>query len=203
LPKPLPASSSLHETIMDLAKAKPRSTVRQLYEGGRALQQDLDEEDFTQAVMELASDGRVDLEESITSSASFAEFLTTWYLCLWFYCVLVVTVLTLVAVYLLPQAYPLVAIRWVAGSGFVLFLPGYVTLRALFPKRELDSVENFALSLGLSLALVPLMGLVLNYTAWGITLDAIIVSLTLYVVIVGCTAARRTFQLLRVNAEPL
>lgn len=197
MPKPLQASSSLHETIMDLAKVRQRSTVRELYEGARALQQDLNEEEFTQAVEELADDGRVDLEENISPSTSFAKFLTTWYLSLWFYCVLVVTVLILVAAYLLPQAYPLVAIRWVAGSCFVLFLPGYVTLRALFPKRELGNVENFALSLGLSLALVPLMGLVLNYTAWGITLDAIIFSLTLYVVIVGCTAARRTFQLLR------
>ena len=153
--------------------------------------------------MELADDGKVELEESIPSSASFAKFLTTWYLSLWLYCTLALTALTLGAVYLLPQAYPLVAVRWIAGSGFVLFLPGYVTLRALFPKRELDNVENFALSLGLSLALVPLMGLVLNYTAWGITFDAIIVSLTLYVVIIGCAAARRSFQILHVNAEPI
>lgn len=180
-----------------MAKARPRSTVRDLYEGARKLQQHLDEEEFTQAVMKLADDEFVDLEESIPSSVSFGKFLTTWDLCLWLYCTLALTALSLGAVYLLPQASPLVAVRWVAGSGFILFLPGYVTLRALFPKRELDNVENFALSFGLSLALVPLMGLILNYTAWGITLDATVISLTLYVMIVGCAAARRSFQLLR------
>lgn len=43
----------------------------------------------------------------------------------------------------------------VVGSVFVLFLPGYSLIRALFGSRELDNIERFALSVGLSLALVP------------------------------------------------
>jgi len=186
---------------MNLARSKPHSTVRELYEIAKGTEQSLSEEEFVGGAMQLVAGGKIELEEIVPPNAAFSKFLATWYLSLWFYVVVGVAAITLCAVYALPQAYPFVVIRWVAGSIFVLFLPGYVTLRALFTKKEFDSVENFALSLGLSLALVPLMGLVLNYTSWGITLDALIVSLTLYVVIVGFAAAVRSFQLLRVSSE--
>ncbi len=42
---------------------------------------------------------------------------------------------------------------------------------SLFPKKgDLGGIERTALSIGLSLTVVPLMGLVLNYTPWGIKL---------------------------------
>jgi len=53
----------------------------------------------------------------------------------------------------------------------VLFIPGHVAVEALFPKsREIDAIERFALSVELSLALVPLIRLLLNYTPSGISL---------------------------------
>lgn len=64
---------------------------------------------------------------------------------------------------------------------FVLFFPGYVFITALFPNRkELDNLERLALSFGLSIAIVPLIGLGLNYTPWGIRLIPILVSLTIF-----------------------
>jgi uncharacterized membrane protein len=56
-------------------------------------------------------------------------------------------------------------LRYVLGSLFVLFFPGYSLIEALYPREEeLSPLERLALSIGLSLALVPLVGLVLNYT---------------------------------------
>ena len=67
--------------------------------------------------------------------------------------------------------------RYVFGSALVLFLPGYALIEALYPKRELDELTRFALSIGLSLALVPLTGLVLNYTPFGIRLLPVTISI--------------------------
>jgi len=64
------------------------------------------------------------------------------------------------------------------GSIFVLFLPGYSLIKALFPTRELDNIERTALSVGMSLALVPITGLLLNYTPWGIRTIPVTLSLT-------------------------
>src|SRR2546425_1049821 len=95
------------------------------------------------------------------------------------------TVTLVAAILLLPQS----PVRVVLGLPFVLFFPGYTLIAALYPRRDdLDGIERLALSLGLSLAVVPLIGLVLNYLPWGIRLAPIVVSLTLFVA-ACCVAA--------------
>ncbi|MDH5807395.1 MAG: DUF1616 domain-containing protein [Candidatus Methanomethylicaceae archaeon] len=76
--------------------------------------------------------------------------------------------------------FPILSIlRIILGSLFVLFLPGYSLIEALYPREEeLSPLERLALSIGLSLAIVPLVGLILNYTPWGIRLDPIITALS-------------------------
>jgi uncharacterized membrane protein len=57
----------------------------------------------------------------------------------------------------------------------VLFIPGYVLVAALFPaKKEIDWIERIALSIGLSIAVVPLLGLALNFTPLGIRFAPIV-----------------------------
>jgi uncharacterized membrane protein len=85
---------------------------------------------------------------------------------------------------------------------FVLFVPGYVTVEALFPKgRDLDRIERFALSVGLSLALVPLIGLLLNYTPWGIRLTPIVISLSSFTVGMALVALARQYRMSMENAQ--
>lgn len=86
------------------------------------------------------------------------------------------------------------ALRIVFGLPFVLFLPGYSLVSALWAKKsELDGLERVALSLGLSMAIVPLVGLGLNYTPWGITLISIVITMyCLILVLIGITWFRRT-----------
>jgi uncharacterized membrane protein len=73
--------------------------------------------------------------------------------------------------------------RQVLGLIFVLFLPGYVATAALFPENEqIDGIERVALSFGLSIAIVPLIGLALNFTPFGIRLDPILASVSAFIV---------------------
>jgi len=82
--------------------------------------------------------------------------------------------------------------RKALGLAFVLFFPGYVFINALFPNRkELDNLERLALSFGLSIAIVPLIGLALNFTPWGIRLTPILVSLTVFNVLFALLAIYR------------
>jgi len=88
--------------------------------------------------------------------------------------------------------YPESLLRKVLGLAFVLFFPGYVFIAALFPNRkELDNLERLALSFGLSIAIVPLIGLGLNYTPWGIRLKPILVSLTFFNIAFALMAMHR------------
>ena len=82
------------------------------------------------------------------------------------------------------------------GLPFVLFFPGYVLIAALFPKKDdLGGIERLALSFGLSIAVVPLIGLGLNYTPWGIRLTPILLSLILFIIIMGCISFFRRDKL--------
>lgn len=72
-------------------------------------------------------------------------------------------------------------IRIILGITMVLFLPGYALIEALFPgKNDLDGIERLALSFGLSIAVVPLIGLGLNFTPFGIRLVPILISLSVF-----------------------
>ena len=83
-------------------------------------------------------------------------------------------------------------LRIVLGFPFVLFFPGYTLICLLFPRKgDLDGVERLALSLGLSIAIVPLIGLALNYTPWGIRLYPILVSLFTFTISTSMAAMYR------------
>ena len=96
----------------------------------------------------------------------------------WYWITITFTLTTTLIIFTIPEnAMPLAYTRYILGSIFVLWLPGYTFTKALFPEKELDSVERVALSIGISLALVPIIGLLLNYTPWGIRLTPITLSL--------------------------
>lgn len=118
----------------------------------------------------------------------------------WYWTTLIFTIATATTVFTVPEdAYPLVYIRYVLGTVFVLWLPGYSFIKALFPtepplktsKESLDIVERLALSIGMSLALVPIVGLLLNYTPWGIRVTPIVLSLLLLTTIFATAAIIR------------
>ena len=72
-------------------------------------------------------------------------------------------------------------VRYVLVLPVILFIPGYCLIAALFPKDgDLNLIERMVLSIGLSIVVVPLIGLGLNFTPWGIELDPLVISLTLF-----------------------
>jgi uncharacterized membrane protein len=90
-----------------------------------------------------------------------------------------ITILTVAFVLIPPLNKTFV--RTIMGILLVLFIPGYSLIAALFPKwGDLEGIERAALSFGLSIAVTPLIGLALNYTPWGIRLDPILISLTIF-----------------------
>lgn len=104
-------------------------------------------------------------------------------------------------------------LRVVLGLPFVLFVPGYAFVAALFPEAGegpteegddeddtfdgggIDGLERVALSFGMSIAVVPLIGLVLNFTPWGIRLVPILLSVGGFTVIAAGVAAHRRREL--------
>jgi Predicted membrane protein len=109
----------------------------------------------------------------------------------WYWVTLAIALASL-AVVMLVKGGPLMPIRYLLGAVSVLFMPGYSIVEALYPRGdELAPLERLALSIGLSLAVVPLVGLILNYTPWGIRLIPIVVSNTALTIALLTVAALR------------
>jgi uncharacterized membrane protein len=89
--------------------------------------------------------------------------------------------------------FPGSVVRIVLGIPFVLFFPGYTLTAALYPGNEvLEWVDRIALSIGLSLSVVPLIALGLNFTPWGIRMVPVLTSLFLFTLLLSyATRLRR------------
>ncbi|HTY46095.1 MAG TPA: DUF1616 domain-containing protein [Methanomassiliicoccales archaeon] len=81
-------------------------------------------------------------------------------------------------------ALPVSPLRTVLALPYLFFAPGYVLTTFFFPERaKLDSIERIALSLALSLVITSFIGFALNYTPFGIRLESIIASLSIFIVV--------------------
>ncbi len=91
----------------------------------------------------------------------------------------------------------------ILGVPFLFFVPGYLFLMAVAPnhsvKAEIDIVHKIAISIGLSIALVALDGILLFYTPLGFSLTTIVSSLLVIVIICGIVAIYRRKKLQQQN----
>ena len=89
-------------------------------------------------------------------------------------------------------------IRSIIGTIVVLFVPGYAFIAALFPqKATLANGVRLALSFGLSIVIVPLLELALNYTRWGIQLGPTLVVLVVFTLLCSIVTSVRRYRLPR------
>ena len=86
--------------------------------------------------------------------------------------------------------------RSALGFLFILVCPGYALVAALFPKKgSIDWLERATLSVVLSLCTVSLMGLILNYTSWGIQPTPVLISASVFVTALTALAFLRRLTL--------
>jgi hypothetical protein len=186
----------LNQTIIKLIEERKPQDVKQLIALVKE-QLPLSEDKILNAVLNLQSQGKIKLDnQPLPASQKLAAHMKTGY-ALWYWVTIAIATITVAVVFTVPEDfYPWSYIRNALGIIFVLWLPGYTVIKALFPTQvpiktsteTLDNIERVALSLGMSIAIVPIIGLILNYTPWGIRLTPIVLSL-LALTIVFATAA--------------
>ncbi len=81
----------------------------------------------------------------------------------------------------------LAPVRLVLGFIYLLYIPGYCLHVALFPRHDdLDGLERFGLSLSLSVAVLPILALILNILPSGLSFPALVLGhAVLTVLLVG------------------
>jgi len=97
-----------------------------------------------------------------------------------FFPVYVLLLALILAVLFLPSS----SLRVFLALPVLLFLSGYSLISAVFPRREgLDALERVTLGFGFSIVVVSLLGLLANFTPWGIRLEPLLYLLVAFVVV--------------------
>ncbi|AEM38985.1 protein of unknown function DUF1616 [Pyrolobus fumarii 1A] len=135
---------------------------------------------------------------------TLAQYLRRLDYSLWFWTTAALIAAAITSIWASSVAPQLLPLRYILGTLYVLFIPGYVLVEALYPEeKSLAPLERLALSIGLSLAIIPLIGLLLNYTPWGIRLEPIVTSTAVYNTVLLLIAAYRKLTIVRMEAEAL
>lgn len=193
----------LEQALLEIATREKPESIKQLVELSKT-RLSIGGAEIQERVIALINQGKIELESPQKPVARTFFAYTLSGEVYWFWTTIALALATVVAVFAVPEdAYPLVYVRYFLGVLFVMWLPGYTFIKALFPTRvpiktsseNIDSIERIALSVGMSLALVPIVGLLLNYTPWGIRLEPVTLSL------LGLTIAFAAIAIVRNNGS--
>jgi len=151
-------------------------------------------------IMDIVCRAELHFTTHPTRSSDFQDYVFSanarWY---WF--TISLSVLTAAIVLVLPEISPIVYFRFLLGSVFVLWMPGYVFVKSLFPQKKLEELERIALSLGTSVALVPMSVLVLHYTPWGIRTGSVITMLLILTLVFSTLAIYREREVSAISGK--
>ena len=188
------SENTIDQHIIDIVRKNQPKTVNELVKLVQP-KYPIPEEEILERILHLQNQGKIALKNHgspITPMLRSYIFSTS---ANWYWTIIAVAAATTALVFTVPEnAYPIVYARYLLGSIFVLFLPGYSLIKALFPTKELDNIERAALSIGMSLALVPITGLLLNYTPWGIRTTPVTLSLLALTTVFATAAIIREHQ---------
>ena len=178
---------------VDIKNGKIR-TVEELWQAAHRNDPQLQFEEFLRELNLSLSKGAFGLEEPVIRT--FSQYAKSWRYGFRVWITVLSIIVALVLSEFLKAGFPLVALRWVAGSFLILIAPGFTFTWTLFPSRkELRGLNRFALTVAMSLFLVPAIALLLNYTPIGIHEEPIALLMAGLSVLFLCVGVRREFSI--------
>jgi hypothetical protein len=198
-------TDELTQTILCIIGEKDPQNVQELvaFVQKRGIWSD---KDVIATIMKMQAESRIRLNiPSLFVPFDFSSYMSSNQ-AFWFWATFAVSLFTMVFAFLIGEDfYPWSYIRNVLGLIFVLWLPGYTFVRAFFPANvpktetstNLIRIDRIALSIIMSMALVALIGLVLNFTPLGIQIIAIMLSLLAFSLVFASVAVVREYRFIK------
>jgi hypothetical protein len=197
------ADDELDQQIITAVKNAKPETIQQLIDHIQTISE-RPKQEILNRITRLQQEEKIRLKPAETQQPQkLTSYLTSNH-ARWYWITIVITVVTAIVVLAVPEsASPIVYLRNILGTLYVLGLPGYAFIKALFPQnlpfskiphspstaeKELDIIERIALSIGMSIALVPIVGLLLYYSPLRLNLEPTVLSI-MALTIVFATAA--------------
>jgi uncharacterized membrane protein len=192
-------SSDLTEKILFLLKDSKPQSVRELSD---MLQQkyNLTENEILVLILKLQAEGLMDLK-NLKVENNFREYLVGTET-IWYWITIGMGVFATFLFFTVSETlYPMIYLRNFTGLFLVLFLPGYILIRLLFPimattrHRKIETIQRVALSLGISAVLVTIISLLVYYSPWGLDLSVIVFSILILTSVLATASLLREYRI--------
>jgi uncharacterized membrane protein len=185
--------AKLRAIVVKINSEKKPLTIKELV--GRARETTkASEDEILRCVLNLRAEGVIRLEDKPSAEKSAKE--NTCGLKI----TIVIGVIAALTTFAIPESmYPWAYIRNFVGIVFVLFLPGYAFVKVFLEQnftidkasKDIEAIEQIALSIGSSIALVSLVGLLLYYSPWGLNLETSVLTISAITLSLGAVGIIR------------
>lgn len=186
-------SNDLGQAILEVVKNKRPQSVQELLDALKL--QGINEKEALKNIDRLQKEGRINLEINLLQPQPPTSYRIGG--ALWYVLTIACTLIAAILVFVIPaDLYPLAYVRNIFGIAFVLFLPGFALNRAVFSSypivkagdRSVEIIERVALSFGLSIGMVTILGLLLYYSPFGISFEVVVITLLVFTSFSATTA---------------
>ncbi len=128
---------------------------------------------------------------------------------LWYWITIAISLITVTIIVLVPEnLQPFSFLRYILGAVFVFWLPGYCCVKVLVPRKisrwslkYFEAIEKIVLEIGMSIALVTIVGSFIYYISGVVSLLAIVLCLIALAVVLATLAVVRDYYLYETSQE--
>ena len=162
----------LEEEVIREIESNGKVKVGQLISNIKKKEAGVRDVEVAKAIYMLKEEGRILYLNTPTSFLSY--FFSPWNA--WVLVSIAIITASALSSLFIPSKY--IIIKGVVVSPLLFFYPGYGIVESVYPnKNEWGELERVALYIGISLAIIPLIGLILNLTPQGLTVASVSFSL--------------------------
>ncbi len=187
-------SELVEKMVLDILNRKTCRKVGDVVANLHKVDRSISADEIHDAVRTLEKKGAVNLSEE-KIPASFLKSLSDPWTNLPLWAAVLGSIVMIFSLYLLPQEGSWLGVRGVIGAVFLFALPGYALTGLLVQQDKPHAVERIAVSVGLSLAAVVLIGIILGYSEIGVRMEPIIASMSAFSIAVAILASYRNYNL--------
>jgi hypothetical protein len=197
--------NSVKATILDLFQGYHPATREELVKFSKQ-KLNVTQDTLIDAIIKLEKNGQINFPFSTSSQQPYSSFGSYLKKAAYEYWILVgLTLATAAIVLTVGDFAPLSYVRYGLGTLFVLGLPGFSLSKALWPNNKTKNVEAFGLdwplriafSIVLSISIVSIVGILLDYSLVGVQLSTLVVALSFLTIFLGCIAVFREYKTLK------
>jgi hypothetical protein len=181
--------------VLEIVHTRKCKKVQEIVEILRQSDSALTIDEIREAIESLHDDGKLVLNEPRLQGSFFSHITKNFdFIALPLWLSLAAIILTMITIYVTPDIQELLHVRIISGSAVVLLIPGYGLIGLLFPSKDTTTLERIGFSFAISLALIPILWLVMTYSPLEASIDSMVLGMSAAGALLISTGAYRQFS---------